>query len=811
MLSLIKKELLQFFGSLIAYLILAVFALITGLFLWFFDGNMNILTGGYASISSFFDLAPWLYLFLIPAITMRLFSEEVRSGTMELLLTRPITVFQLIVAKLLAAFFIVFLTILLSLIYFYTVYQLGNPVGVVDVAATFGSYCGLLLLALIFLSVGLFTSSLSENQIVAFVLAVLLSFFLFSGFELLSDLTNGVTISSILLSLGISAHYESISRGMIDSRDLFYFLTVAVTFLILTGVALNWKRTIVSFQRRRITFHLLPILGLFVLANLWLFRLDFTAEKRFTLSPSSIRVLEKIDKPLMAEIYLEGEMPVGFRRLKTAIGEKLGDLQQYRKNSIYIRKVDPYKEVPAQDRKAYFDRLFQHGIVPTDLRIKTEQGITTKLVFPTVVLHYGERSMVLNLLKNDPAQPAEENLNRSIELLEYEFMNAINTLTRDKPIHVAFLEGHQEADSLQLLDFTSTLSSGFAVSRVNTNRLLTNPDSIRVLIVANPLSKFEERDKLILDQYLMKGGRMIWLVDPVKVSLDSLSEGMTTLALPVDLNLSDQLYHYGVRLNNDLIQDAECLQIRVNTAPVGASPHYSMAPWYFSPLLHPLQSHPIGKNVNPVSAEFISSIDTVGENPDIHKKILLSSSPFSRKNEAPVLVNLRMIDVVPSRSFFNKSNLITGILLEGKFSSVFRNRMIDMPDLPAGFKPIVVSKPTQMAVFSDGGLISNKVNRATNEPKTAPLGYDRVSKITWGNRDFFVNLVQYLSDDASLIELRGKSWQLRLLDKVKVNAQSNFYRWFNLVLPLLLILISGILFTWRRRRLNEKPHLKTEK
>ncbi|MCK9639514.1 MAG: Gldg family protein, partial [Prolixibacteraceae bacterium] len=434
-----------------------------------------------------------------------------------------------------------------------------------------------------------------------------------------------------------------------------------------------------------------------------------------------------------------------------------------------------------------------------------------KLVFPCVVFHYGEKSMALNLLKNDPALPAEENLNRSIELLEYEFMNAINTLIRDKPIHVAFLEGHQEADSLQLLDFSLALSSGFAVSRVNSDKLVTNPDSIRVLIVANPLSKFEERDKLILDQYLMRGGRMIWLVDPVKVSLDSLSEGMTTLALPVDLNLSDQLYHYGVRLNNDLIQDAECLQIRVNTATVGASPHYSLAPWYFSPLLHPLQSHPIGKNVNPISAEFVSSIDTVGENPEIHKKILLCTSPFSRKNEAPVLVNLRMIDVVPSRSFFNKSNLITGILLEGKFGSVFRNRMIELPDFPNGFKPITESKPTKMAVFSDGGLLSNKVNRATKPPQTAPLGYDRVSKITFGNRDFFVNLVQYLSDDASLIELRGKSWQLRLLDKVKSNAQSNFYKWLNLLLPLALILISGILFTWGRKRLNEKPKPKTGK
>jgi ABC-2 type transport system permease protein len=771
---------------------------------------MNILNGGYASLSSFFDLAPWLYLFLIPAITMRLFSEEVRSGTMELLLTRPLSVYQLITAKLLAAFFVVLMTMVLSLVYFYTVYQLGNPVGVMDVAATMGSYLGLIFLALIFLAVGLFTSALTENQIVAFVLAVLLSFFLFSGFELLSDLTVSASVSSFLLSLGISSHYESVSRGVVDSRDLFYFLTVSVTVLILSGVALNWRRTLISLQRKRVAPYLILILGLLILSNLRLFRLDFTADKRYTLSNSSVRVLEKIDQPLMAEIFLEGELPPGFRRLSTAIEEKLADLQQYQKNSIYIRKVDPYKEVPAKELKSYFDGLMRHGIVPTDLRIKTEQGITTKLVFPTVVLHYGEKSMVLNLLKNDPAQPAEENLNRTIESLEFELINAIRTLTRERPIHVAFLEGHQEADSLQVLDFSSALSSSFVVLRVNCDQLLVNNDSIKVLIIANPQTKFEERDKLILDQYLMKGGKLVWLIDPVKVSLDSLSEGMSTLALPVDLNLKDQLFHYGIRLNSDLVQDAECLKIRVNTAPVGAAPNYSLAPWYFSPLLHPLQSHPICKNVNPIVTEFISSIDTVGDNREIQKSLLLTTSSYTRKNEAPLLVNLGMIDVVPSQAFFDKSNLVAGILLEGRFTSVFRNRMVDLAGLSAGFKLMTESRPTKMAVFSDGGLISNKVSRAGKDRKITPLGYDRVSKITFGNRDFFFNLVQYLCDDASLMELKGKSWQLRLLDKVKVNAQNNIYRWLNLLLPLMIILIGGPLFSWRRKQKNEKRKTKKE-
>lgn len=805
MFGLVKKELLQFFGSLIAYMILVVFALISGLFLWFFDGNMNILSGGYASLSAFFDLAPWLYLFLIPAITMRLFSEEIRSGTMELLLTRPVSVLQLIVAKLFAAFFVVFLTLVLSLVYFFTVYYLGHPVGVIDVAATFGSYLGLLFLALIFLSVGLFTSSLSENQIVAFILAVLLSFFLFSGFELLSDLIPNVSLSTFLNSIGISSHYESISRGLLDSRDLFYFLTITVVFLSLTGIALKWKRTLFNVQIKKVLPYLAVIFFMVILVQSRLFRLDFTAEKRYTLSSSSVRVLENLKGNMIAEVYLEGDMPPGFRRLKTAIEEKLADIQQYGKYSIYVRKIDPYKEVATNDQKAYFNRLFQEGIVPTDLRIRTEQGITTKLVFPTVVFRLGERSLVLNVLKNDPSLAHEENLNRSVEMLEFEFMNAIRTLVREKPIHVAFLQGHQEADSMHLADFSLALSSSFMVSRVNCDQMPTTKDSINVLIIANPQNKFPERDKLILDQYLMKGGKIIWLIDPVRVSLDSLSEGMTTLALPVDLNLSDQLFHYGVRLNNDLIQDAECLKIRVNTAPIGSSPNYSLAQWYFSPLLHPLQTHPVGKNVNPVSSEFLSSLDTVSGNPEVKRSILLSSSPFSRKNEAPMQVNLGMIDRVPSREFFNRSNLIAGVMLEGKFSSVFKNRMTDQLGMPADFRLAVESVPTQMAVFSDGGLLSNKVSRtAGKEPAISPLGYDRVSKITWGNRDFFYNLVQYMSDDASLVSLRGKSWQLRLLDKVKVSNQGNLIKWVNLLLPLLLVILGGVLFWWSRKRKNEK-------
>lgn len=802
MISLVKKELLQYFGSLIAYMILVVFALISGLFLWFFDGNMNILTGGDASLSAFFDLAPWLYLFLIPAISMRLFSEEIRSGTMELLLTRPVSLFKLVLAKLAAAFVVVLLTVVLSLVFFYSVYQLGHPVGVMDVAATLGSYMGLLFLALVFLSVGLFASSLTDNQIVAFILAVLISFFLFSGFELLSDLFMSATWSSLLLSLGISSHYDSISRGMLDSRDLFYFVSVSLFFLGLSIVSLRWKRSHPGAELRKMT----PVIVLLVLfaslAHFRLFRLDFTAEKRYTLPEAAIRILDNLEHPLLAELYLDGDIPPGFRRLQAAVEEKILDLRQYGGNSVYLRKIDPYKEVPASRQKEYFNQLISQGIVYTDLRIKTEQGITTKRVFPALVLTCQEKRVVINLLKNDPALPAEENLNRSVEMLEFEIMNGIHNLLRDNPVHVAFLEGHEESDSLQVFDIANALTAFFRVSRTDCSKMALNPDSVKILLIANPRARFPERDKLIIDQFLMKGGKLVWLVDPVQVSLDSLSEGMTTLAMPVDLNLTDQLYHYGVRLNKDLIQDAECLRIRVNTAPVGATPNYSLAPWYFSPLLHPLASHPVGKNVAPVAAEFTSSLDTVGENPRIRKQVLLRSSAMSRKTEAPMMVNLRMIDMVPSREFFNRSGLISGILLEGRFSSVFKNRILDKAGLPTDFEFIPEGVPSKVAVFSDGGLLSNKVGRLSSVPQPAPLGYDRVSKITFGNRDFFVNLVQYLSDDASLSDLKNRTLRIRMLDKVKIGEQGPWMRWLNLLLPLMLILSGGILFAWIRGRRN---------
>ena len=797
MFSLFRKEIIQFFGSITGTMVSVVFLLLTGLFLWVFSGNYNIPDGGYASLNSLFEIAPWIYLFLIPAVTMRMFADEKHSGTMELLLSRPITEFQLIIAKFLAAFVVVLLTLLPTLIYFLSVYELGNPVGCIDTGATWGSYTGLVFLAVIYITIGLFTSSLTDNQVVAFILAVFLCFFWYSGFGFIAGLPLPQIISSSVESLGINAHYESVSRGVIDSRDLLYFILMAGFFILLTRIVLEWKRKPV----KRSIIHFVRYI-LFILIVAWasgssFFRIDLTFEKRYTLSPLTHQVLKQVHAPVDAELLLAGDLPPGFIKLQSAVIEKLRDIRIYCDQPFNVHITDPY-EMP--DKKKYVEALLEQGIAPVNLRINTERGITNKTIFPTIILRAAGTELAINLLKNDPFLRDEENLLRSIELLEYEITRGLKLLFQEKREHIGFLTGHNELEEVQVRDISVTLSESFDIKRITINDLLAVPDSFKALIVANPVKPFSERDKFAIDQYLMRGGRIMWLIDPVSVSLDSLSGGMSTLAFPRELNLGDQLFHYGVRINSDLIQDIECQQIKVNTALAGQPAKYSMAPWYFSPLLNPSQNHPIGKNVNRVLSEFVSSIDLVSASKSVNSTVILSSSKYARSNQSPMIVNLSMIDIPPARNLFTKQFIPTGVLSEGKFTSVFKNRLISVPGLASGSTIIGESKPTKMIFISDGGLIANKVSYSGGKYVPMPLGFDKNSNITFGNKEFLVNAVHYLCDDSGLMELRSRTMQMRLLDKVKLREQRLFWELINVILPVMLILSGGFLFWFMRRR-----------
>jgi ABC-2 type transport system permease protein len=328
--------------------------------------------------------------------------------------------------------------------------------------------------------------------------------------------------------------------------------------------------------------------------------------------------------------------------------------------------------------------------------------------------------------------------------------------------------------------------------------LENDTNEIDILIVAGPKKQFSEPEKFIIDQFVMNGGRVVWLIDPVQVSLDSLSNGYQTFSFPLDLNLDDLLFKYGVRLNYELLQDVDCAQILVNTAPGGGQPQWTLHPWYYSPLLTPADNHPLSRNLNRVYTEFVSSVDTVSGSKNLTKSVILSTSPYARRIKAPSSVSLENIKNPPARELFAQSFIPVGVVVEGEFTSVFENRMIENFGITAN-DFINKSKPTKMVVIGDAGLIANKVNYAQQPPKIQELGYDRVSKQTFGNKEFLLNTIYYLNDETGIMQLRSRTVHLRLLDKVKLREEKSYWQWLNLIVPLVVVFLFGAVYNIVRR------------
>jgi ABC-2 type transport system permease protein len=798
MYSLFVKEIKTFLGSLIGYLVIAVFLLITGLFLWVFPGMYNIPDNGYATLEGLFLLAPWVYLFLVPAITMRSFADEKRTGTIEILLTHPITDFQLVSAKFLAGLVLVVFSLFPTLLWFFSVYLLGNPVGSIDVGATWGSFIGLFFLASIYVAIGIFASSLTDNQIVSFILAMALSFVFYLGFDFVSSSGVPFILEQILLWFSINTHYLSISRGVIDMRDMIYFAGMALFFIFLTGILLRKGNLKLRKTKIKLTIFVVSLLTIFFVSSNFLFRMDLTADKRFSLSDVSKEIASEMNNHIDIEFFLEGELEPGLQKLQREVFEKIAVLNVYSPKSIRIKMVDPYRFNNAEKREEFQNQLIEKGIRPISFNRKTDQGVSTRFIFPGAVIRSGGKEIAVNFLKNNPDFSYEVNFNHSIESVEFELVNAFQNLMRTKKSTVAFLEGHAEFNQYDVMDFVNALSADFGVKRITTAFLETGQSGIDILIVAGPKESFSEQDKFIIDQFIMSGGKVVWLIDPVQVSLDSLSSGYQTFSFPLELNLDDMLFKYGVRLNYELLQDVDCAQILVNTALSGSQPQWTLHPWYYSPLLTPADNHPLSRNLNRVYTEFVSSVDTVSGNRNLRKSVILSTSPYARRIKSPSSVSLENIKNPPARELFTQSFIPVGVVVEGEFTSVFENRMIENFGMAANdFQH--KSKPTKMVVIGDAGLIANKVNYAQQPPKIQELGYDRVSKQTFGNKEFLLNTIYYLNDETGIMQLRNRTVQLRLLDKVKLREEKSFWQWLNMAVPLVVVLLFGMVYNAIRR------------
>jgi ABC-2 type transport system permease protein len=801
MLASLKKELSSFLGSVTGYVVICIFLAITSLFLWVFPSEMNIATGGYATLDGLFVLAPWVFLFLVPAITMKMLAEEKKSGTIELLLTRPLSDFQIVFSKFLAAVVLIVLSLLPTFVYFYSVYQLGNPVGNIDMGATWGSYLGLFFLAAIYAAIGLFASSLTENQVISFLFGVLLCFLVFTGFEYVATIFETSSINTLILYFGIYEHYESISRGVVDSRDVAYFLSVTFLFLFLTQINLRSKQALFSQGKNNVIGKFLAVSLFIVVINIlsfqFFFRLDLTSDKRFTLSKPTKSTLKNLEETVFIKVYLDGDLPIGFAKMKNAIGELLEEFRIYSRNIEY-NFINPYS-YEGKDREAVFRELYEKNVDNISVRIKGEDGMSQKNIFPGAIISYRNAETSINLLSNNPGLPAEVNLNNSIQALEYQFIGVIKNITSEKVNKIAFIEGHGELDEFQVGDISRALSKFYQVDRGTINGQVGILDGYNAIIIAKPQQPFSEPDKYVLDQYLMNGGKILWFIDAVNVSADSLDNG-STLAFARELNLDDMLFQYGVRVNPQLIKDLQSNFLMVSMASRGSQNKLTPVPWLYYPLINGRQDHPISKNLNMVKTEYVNPIDTVGGNNALEKTVLLWTSPNTALVRVPALITLNEIDIQPNAAQYQSGRHPVAVLLEGEFPSVFQNRMLPVlkSEDTKSFKS--KSKTTGMVVVSDGDIIRNDVKYTPQGNMIGRLGFDKNTNHTFGNKEFVLNAINYLADDDGLINLRSREFKLRLLDKQKLESQHTLWMLINIIFPVIAIVVFGIITQWVRKK-----------
>lgn len=547
----------------------------------------------------------------------------------------------------------------------------------------------------------------------------------------------------------------------------------------------------VNRRKQDLNILILAIAGIVmlnVLSSFFFTRIDFTAEKRFTLSDISKTILADLDEEVQITVYLEGEFPAGFRRLRNSTNDLLLDFKTYSNGNLRFDFVNPLTGDQKSQEEAY-QLLIEKGIEPTNLSVKTENGMSQKIIFPAALITYKGRQIPVKLLQSKSGISPEEVLNNSIQNLEYAFASAIKKISKNESARIGFTEGHAELSDQQLSDAMKSLGDSYEVGRVDLKTIpFAGLDQIKVLIIAKPEQAFTEAEKYKIDYLLMNGGRIIWSLDQVSADLDSLRGSTEQLAFAKKLNLDDMLFKYGVRLNYNLLADMNCAQIPVNVGEVGGQSQIQLLPWLFYPVFVPVSSHPLVKNLDGIRSEFPGTIDLISVK-GLKSEVILSSSPFNRQLEVPVMLSLQMVEEEPDPKLFQSKPKPVAVLLEGVFPSNFKNRPIPA-DISENLALPQKAKPAKMIVLADGDIFKNQINKT--DGSTYPLGFDRYTREQYANKNFLLNAADYLYDDSGIISLRNKEIKLRLLDRAKIRQEKTFWQILNIGLPLILLIVCGI-------------------
>jgi ABC-2 type transport system permease protein len=554
----------------------------------------------------------------------------------------------------------------------------------------------------------------------------------------------------------------------------------------------------VMFKSRfiRLLISLLLLLLINVLAQYVYSRIDFTKEKRFTLNEKTETVLKNAKQEINVTVFLDGDLPAAFKRLKLATADLLNDYKAIADVNINVVFNDPISGLPLNEQDTVINRLYSVGIEPTTLNIKNDNGFAQKTIFPMAIVSCEGRQLPIKLLQNmDAAGNYEDNINSSIQNLEYIFTSTIKkVVTGDNP-RIGFTEGNGELSDLQLSDALKTLSSTYEAGRVNLNVIdKAGLDRLKILFVTKPQKAFTEAQKYKLDYFLMKGGRLVWSIDQVSADLDSLRGKSEQLAFNKSLNLDDMLFIYGARINYNLVADANCVEIPLAMG-TGDQNQIQLAPWLYYPILLPDTSAALVKNIDGIRSEFVSTVDTIGVK-GIKKTTILSTSPYNKIHPTPKMLSLQMAAEQPDPREYASTPKPIGVLMEGSFTSVFLNRALPQ-GITTSYGNFERSKPGKMIVIGDGDIFKNQVSATDNS--VFPLGFDRFTQQNYGNKALLLNFADYLANDDNLIALRNKDIKVRLLDKTRVRAEKLNWQLLNLLLPLGLLIIFGIFQHYYRK------------
>jgi len=563
----------------------------------------------------------------------------------------------------------------------------------------------------------------------------------------------------------------------------------------------NRKKDIIQFLSILVIVILINIIG-----SLAHHRFDLTKEGRYSLSEASKELLSSLDDYIYIEVYLEGDFPAGIERLSLETRQILSEFKA-QNELIQFTFINPTESTDDKTRNEIIKQLYEKGLNPTSLQVKDGDSFSEKIIVPGAIVKYGAYEKAVQLLKNQIASSPDQNLEQSIRELEYEFTNAIKQLRTPLKPSIAFLTGHGELEGIDIEDLTSTLAQQYSIDKIDLREFEVDdagePDLAKklrdlklkkLLLIAKPKTTFQNLDKYFIDQYIMSGGKVIWMIDATNADMDSLSNKGSFLAYPLrDLNLGDQLFKYGVRVNSNLVEDISSSKIPVPVSFVNDVPKWELLPWRYFPVSIPTSNHPITSNLNAVKFDFAGSIDTVKTNTKIKKTVLLHTSPYTKLVNTPYEVNLQKALDQPVQEEFDAKEVALAVLLEGTFESIFKNRINQLSEkLP--FKES--SKATRMLVISDGDVAQNQVSRGA----ALPLGFDNYEKRQYGNKDFILNAVDYLLEEDALIDVRTRELKMRLLDVQKINRERSFWQILNLVIPVLMVILFGLIKQYKRKK-----------